>query len=104
MGDTPTGKVVATAAPMVVMGLAVFMILNQLKIAPAIVTFTYAGIVGTATLAFGLGGKDAASQMFMNLYQAGQAKKATVVSDIKQGAGNAKSKASDLRSKAQDQI
>jgi hypothetical protein len=34
MGDTPTGKIVGTAIPALVMGIAVFMVLNQLKIAP----------------------------------------------------------------------
>ena len=99
MGDTPTGKVVAAAAPLVIMGLAVFMILNQLKIAPAIVTITYAGLVGTATLAFGLGGKDAASKMFMGLYEAGQQKKSAASSDLQKGFGNAKSKAQDFRNR-----
>ncbi len=99
MGDTPTGKLVAGAAPVMVMGLAVFMILNQLKIAPAIVTITYAGIVATATLAFGLGGKDAASKMFMGLYEAGQTKKDDAKSDFKQGVGVAISQAKDLRNK-----
>jgi len=101
MGDTPTGKVVATAAPLVVMGLAVFMILNQLKIAPEIVTITYAGIVATATLAFGLGGRDAASKMFMGLYEAGQENKSAVASDFNRGAANAKDKAHELKNRAQ---
>ena len=42
---------------------------TPLKIAPEIVMMTYAGLIGTATLAFGLGGKDAASRMFMGLYE-----------------------------------
>jgi len=62
MGDTPTGKVVGTAVPALVMGIAVFMILNQLKIAPAIVEITYIALLGSvalgAALAFGLGGRD----------------------------------------------
>lgn len=99
MGDTPTGKIVATAAPVIVMGLAGFMILSQLQIAPTIVTITYAGLVATATLAFGLGGKDAASKLFMGLYETGQQKKDTAVSDFQTGAANAKSKAQDLRSR-----
>jgi hypothetical protein len=99
MGDTPTGKIMASAAPVIVMGLATFMILNQLKIAPEIVTITYAGLVATATLAFGLGGKDAASQMFMGLYQSGQQKKSAVASDFQKGASTAKDKAQDLKNK-----
>lgn len=97
MGDTATGKIMASGAPVLVMGLATFMILNQLKIAPAIVTITYAGLVGTATLAFGLGGKDAASKMFLSLYEAGQQKKDMAASDLQKGATRAKAKADDLR-------
>jgi hypothetical protein len=99
MGDTPTGKIVASAAPVVVMGLATFMILNQLKIAPEIVTITYAGLVGTAVLAFGLGGKDAASRMFMDLYEAGQRNKGRAVSDFKKGGRTAQVKARDIQEK-----
>jgi hypothetical protein len=64
MGDTPTGKAIGTAVPVVIMSIATFMILNQLKIAPAIVTITYATLLGSAglamALAFGLGGRDVA--------------------------------------------
>jgi len=101
MGDTPTGKIAATSAPIIVMGLATFMILNQLKIAPEIVTITYAGLVATATLAFGLGGKDAASKMFMGLYEAGQKNKSAAAQDFQHGARNAKSRANDLRDRVQ---
>src|SRR3712207_4590749 len=37
MGDTPTGKVVASIAPVLIMAVAAFMILDQLKIAEDIV-------------------------------------------------------------------
>ena len=67
MGDTPTGKVVATAVPSLVMLIAVFMILNQLKIAPEIVTITYTALLFTvalaSALAFGLGGRQVAADM-----------------------------------------
>ena len=36
MGDTPTGKIVATVVPSLVMVIAMFMILEQLQIAPEI--------------------------------------------------------------------
>ena len=59
MGDTPTGKVVGSVAPVLVMAIATFMILNQLQIAPEIVTLTYGLLLGAAALAmalaFGLG-------------------------------------------------
>jgi small-conductance mechanosensitive channel len=101
MGDTPTGKVVAAAGPVVVMGLAAFMILNQLKIAPAIVTITYAAIVGSAALgmalAFGLGGREVAGQLLQGLYEKGQQNKGAVAADFRKGGREAKRKGDDLR-------
>lgn len=99
MGDTPTGKVVATAAPILVMGIATFMILDQLKIAPTIITITYAGLVATAALAFGLGGREAASRMFMGLYDNAAANKDRVVADARTGADRTKDKARDLKNR-----
>jgi hypothetical protein len=76
MGDTPTGRVVATAAPILVMTIATFMILDQLKIAEDIVVITYAALIGSialgAALAFGLGGRDVAAQMLRGAYIKGQ--------------------------------
>lgn len=69
MGDTPTGKIVGTAVPALVMGIAVFMVLNQLKIAPAIVQITYVALLGSvalgAALAFGLGGRGVAANSWL---------------------------------------
>lgn len=97
MGDTPTGKLVATAAPVVVMGLAVFMILTQLKIAPAIVTLTYAGIVATLTLAFGLGGRDVAAQILQGVYEKARQKSDRAAADLRVGAERGKNKANEYR-------
>ena len=76
LGDTPTGKLAATALPVLVMAIAVFMILNQLKIATDIVVITYAGLIGAVALgmalAFGLGGRDVASRMLEDAYRSGQ--------------------------------
>ena len=64
MGDTPTGKVVGSVVPVLVMAIATFMILNQLQIATEIVTITYAALIGgvflAMALAFGLGGREVA--------------------------------------------
>jgi len=80
MGDTPTGKLAATALPVLVMAIAVFMILNQLKIATDIVTITYAALLGAVALgmalAFGLGGRDVASRMLEDAYRRGQDERA----------------------------
>jgi hypothetical protein len=62
------------------MGIAVFMVLNQLRIATDIVTITYAALMGAvalgAALAFGLGGRDVASRMLEEAYRRGQAERA----------------------------
>ena len=80
MGDTPTGKLAATALPVLVMAIAVFMILNQLRIATDIVTITYAALLGAVALgmalAFGLGGRDVASRMLDDAYRRGQDERA----------------------------
>lgn len=104
MGETATGKVIATAVPTIIMSIAGFMILNQLKIAPAIVTITYAAIIGSVALgmalAFGLGGRDVAARMLGDLYDKGQANRGRVAADMRTGAVRAKSKAQDLRDQA----
>lgn len=76
LGDSPTGKLAATALPVLVMAIAVFMILNQLRIATDIVTITYAALMGAVALgmalAFGLGGRDVASRMLEDAYRRGR--------------------------------
>jgi hypothetical protein len=71
-GDTPMGKVVSVAAPILIMGIATFMILDQLRIAPAIVEVTYIALIGSvalgAALAFGLGGRDVAGRLLEESY------------------------------------
>jgi hypothetical protein len=73
LGDTPTARLAGTALPVLVMAIAVFMILNQLKIANDIVTITYAALLGSAALgmalAFGLGGRDVAGRMLEDAYR-----------------------------------
>ena len=72
LGDGPTANIVHSVGPAVVWLLAVFMILNQLEIASDIVTITYAALVGALAvglaLAFGLGGREAASRMLNDAY------------------------------------
>jgi hypothetical protein len=59
-----------------VLAIAVFMALNQLKIATEIVTITYAALLGSlalgSALAFGLGGRDVASRMLEDTYRRGK--------------------------------
>ena len=94
MGDTPTGQVVETVVPVVVMGIAGFMILNQLGIAPEIVNITYTAIVGAVALgmalAFGLGGRDVAGRILESAYQNGQGGWEQAKHDIAKGRERAK--------------
>ena len=89
MGDTPTGKVVGSVVPVLVMAIATFMILNQLQIAAEIVTITYAALLGAAALAmalaFGLGGRDLAGRMLAEAYEKGQEQRAQIRRDMKIG-------------------
>jgi hypothetical protein len=86
MGDTPTGKVVGTVGPALVMVIAVFMILNQLRIAEEIVTIAFAAIMGSLALAlalsFGLGGRDVARRMLEDAYDRGREQKEQVKEDL----------------------
>jgi Mechanosensitive ion channel, conserved TM helix len=97
MGDTSTGKLVSTAVPVLVMAIATFMILNQLQIAPAIVTITYAALLGAAALgmalAFGLGGRDVASRMLEEAYQRGRKNKEQAKDDLEVGKERGKQQA-----------
>jgi hypothetical protein len=89
MGDTPTGRVVGTVVPILIMAIAGFMILDQLMIAETIVTITYAALMGAlalgAALAFGLGGRDVAARMLEGAYVKGQESKEQVRRDMQVG-------------------
>ena len=73
MGDTPTGKIVATIVPALVMVIAMFMILEQLQIAPEIVRIAFAAVMFALALglalAFGLGGRSVAERMLEDAYR-----------------------------------
>ena len=107
MGDTPTGRVVSTVVPGLVMAIAVFMILNQLKIAPAIVTITYAALIGSlalaAALAFGLGGREVAAEMLRGAYMKGQLQKEQVKQDLRTGKERAGEEIAAVRERAEAQ-
>jgi hypothetical protein len=80
LGETPIGRLLATALPALVLAIAVFMILNQLRIATEIVAITYAAVAGALALgmalAFGLGGRDVASRMLEDAYRRGREERA----------------------------
>jgi small-conductance mechanosensitive channel len=99
MGDTPTAKVISSAAPVVIMGLAAFMILNQLQIAKDIVVITYAALMGSAALglalAFGLGGRDIAKQMLADLYSKSRPAVTQVKHSVREARGEASAEEAD---------
>jgi hypothetical protein len=98
LGDTGLGKIVATAAPILVMTIATFMILDQLQIAENIVTITYAALLGAialgSALAFGLGGRDVAREMLQGAYEKGQANREQFRRDLDRGISRAREDAS----------
>ena len=106
MGDTPTGKIVGTVAPILVMGIATFMILTQLKIAPQIVMITYIALLGAVSLglalAFGLGGQQVAGRMLNDAYNKGQQNTDQVKQDFQKGKEQAKADAQTAQQKAQE--
>jgi Mechanosensitive ion channel, conserved TM helix len=72
MGDSSFGRMARTIAPTLILAIVVFMVLNQLRIAPAIVTTTYIALIGmlavAGALAFGLGGREVAADMLREAY------------------------------------
>jgi hypothetical protein len=101
MGDTGIGRVVAAGVPILVMTIATFMILEQLKIAPAIVTITYAALLGAialgSALAFGLGGRGVAARMLEGAYANVQENKDQWKRDLDQGMTRAKDEVSNMK-------
>jgi small-conductance mechanosensitive channel len=99
MGDTPTGKIVATVVPALVMVIAMFMILEQLQIAPEIVRIAFAATMGALALglalAFGLGGRQVAQRLLEDAYSKSQDAKERVRSDMQTGRDRVQEKASD---------
>jgi hypothetical protein len=104
MGDTPTGKLVESIAPVIVIGLTVFMILDQLNVAPAIVTITYAALIGSvalgSALAFGLGGREVAGRMLEKAYEKGRQNAGQVKRDAQVGKERAKEQVRDASNRA----
>ncbi len=108
MGDTPTGKIVGTAVPALIMAIAVFMVLNQLHIATSIVTITYAALIGAvalgSALAFGLGGREVAGKMLADAYQKGQQNKGQVKQDLQTGQDRSQQLSQQAKDKAQQKV
>ena len=97
MGDTTTGKVVASVVPAVVMVIAFFMILEQLQIAPEIVRIAFGAVMFAMALAlalaFGLGGRDVAARLLNDADTKARANAGQVKDDVQTGAERARSEA-----------
>src|SRR4051812_42004899 len=76
MGDSPTGRMLGAIVPGIILAIGGFMVLDQLHIAPQIVTITYAGVITLLVLAgglaFGLGGREVAADMLRDAYDRGR--------------------------------
>jgi xanthine/uracil permease len=72
MGDTSAGRMARAIAPSLILAIAVFMVLTQLRIAPTIVIATYVALIGmlavSGALAFGLGGREVAADLLRDAY------------------------------------
>ncbi len=99
MGRTTLARVISTTAPAVIMGIASFMILDELKVAPHIVNTTFNAIMYSLALglalAFGLGGRDVAKDMLEQAYQAGRSNADAVKMDLNMAKTRAKRKFDD---------
>jgi hypothetical protein len=108
MGETTTGKVVSTVAPVIIMAIAGFMILDQLKIAEDIVLITYVALMGglalALALAFGLGGRDVAARMLEGAYVKGQESREQVRRDLEVGREQARRDLGRARGAAEDRV
>ncbi len=108
MGDTPTGKIVRAVVPGLILAIGLFMVLDQLQIAPVIVTITYAALLGflalAGALAFGLGGRDAAAQLLSGAVQAGQQNAGQVRQDMQVGRDRAQQQAQQGQQQARDRL
>lgn len=93
MGDTPTGKIIASVLPALIMVIAIFMILEQLMVAEEIVRIAFAATVFSLALglalAFGLGGRDLAGRMLEDAYRQGREHADQVKRDLETGRARA---------------
>ena len=77
MTEGPMSRVLAAVAPVLILSIAAFMILDQLRIASDIVTITYAALIGSIALSmslffglsFGLGGRGVAERVLEEQYE-----------------------------------
>lgn len=97
LGDTPTGKIAGTVLSSLIMVIALFMVLEQLRIAEEIVRIAFAATMFALALglalAFGLGGRPVAERMLEDAYRKGQEQKDQVKRDMEAGRQRAREEA-----------
>ncbi|MDP8943178.1 MAG: hypothetical protein M3N16_03560 [Actinomycetota bacterium] len=90
------------------MGIAVFMILDQLQIAPEIVQISYTALIGAIALglalAFGLGGRDIAGQLLSEAYDRGRQQTDQVRADLQTGKERGRRDAQQARERAEAEV
>jgi small-conductance mechanosensitive channel len=105
MGGTTLGRLVQTIMPILIITIALFMALVQLKIAEEIVVATYVIVLGSIglglALAFGLGGRNVADRMLTGAYESGQQAMPQLRQEAQQAKEQAQSDAEALKDKAE---
>lgn len=101
MGSTALARTISAVIPSIVMSIAVFMILNELMIATEIVTITYTALVGALALgmalAFGLGGREVASQILQQAYEKGKQNAGQATAEIERAADRTEREVTKVR-------
>lgn len=106
MGGTMLGKLVQTAVPALVITIALFMALVQLKIATQIVVATYVLVLGAIALgfalAFGLGGREVAGEMLSGAYAAGRERMPELKADAQEAQSQAQREVEAVKDKVDE--
>lgn len=106
MGDTTTGRFLAGLVPVVILSVSTFAILEQLQIAPTIVTITYVALIGSLALglaiALGLGGRDVAGRMLNDAYEKGRGNIDQVKNDIERGKARGEREAKNAKKRSEE--
>lgn len=100
-------RLLAAIVPAIIFPIAIFMILDQLKIARNIVDITYIALVGSVALglalAFGLGGRDVASRILEQAYDNAQARSDQLQHEYQQAKTNTRGRTQDAKRRATEQ-
>lgn len=107
MGDTPTGKIVSTVVPVIIISIAGFAILEELGIAPIIITATFIAVIGSVALgfalAFGLGSTDVAARIMENFYDRSQDRMEQFREDLEKGRERARRDGRETRKRMEEE-